>query len=136
MTTLDNLLSCSQVITIHCGLTPETSGLIGERELNLIQENAVLVNTARGDIIDEGALIKKLKEKRFRACLDVFAQEPLQENSPPRDMENVILAPHRAGATEDTYRRTGLSIPRDFKLFFEGKIPENALTREQLSRMT
>ncbi|PIV54502.1 3-phosphoglycerate dehydrogenase [Candidatus Desantisbacteria bacterium CG_4_10_14_0_8_um_filter_48_22] len=136
MVALDQLLSRSQVITIHSGMTSETLHLIGEKELNMIQKNALLVNTARADIIDEEALAKKLKEGKFKAAIDVFHQEPLAEDSPLRSLDNVILTPHRAGATEDTYRRIGISIAADFRLFFEGKPPKNALLKEQLSRMT
>lgn len=103
MTTLEDLLKRSDFISINCPLTPKTRKMIGEKEFALMKASAFLINTARGAIIDEEALIHALKTNHIRgAALDVFENEPLPKNSPLRKMNNCILTPHNAfwaGAT-------------------------------------
>jgi D-3-phosphoglycerate dehydrogenase len=94
---LDELLRTADFITIHCPLTPETHHLIGARELALLKPTAILVNDARGPIVDELALAAALRAGHlWGAALDVFAQEPLPADSPLVGLENVILTPHAA----------------------------------------
>jgi phosphoglycerate dehydrogenase-like enzyme len=78
-------------------LTPETFHLLGEKELGLMKEGAVLFNIGRGKTIDEKALLKILKAKRIRAVLDVFEDEPLPQESELWSLENVIITPHVSG---------------------------------------
>ena len=100
MSDLENLLKNSDVISIHARLTPDTRHLIGEKELRKMKNTAYLINTARGEIIDEEALVRALKEKWISgAALDVFTEEPLSPNHPLLKLENVILTPHIAGFT-------------------------------------
>src|SRR5436190_24069108 len=95
MPTLEALLVQSDFISIHLPRTPETEGLIGERELSLMKEGARIVNTARGGIVDEDALVKALKDKRVAgAALDVFAREPTTE-SDLFQFDEVVVTPHR-----------------------------------------
>jgi glyoxylate reductase len=98
---LDDLLRESDVVTIHAPRTPETEGLIDARRLALLRDGATLVNTARGEIVDEQALVRELVCGRISAGLDVFAHEP---NVPPElfDLENVVLTPHIGSATVQT----------------------------------
>jgi glyoxylate reductase len=98
---LDELLHGSDVVSIHLPLTPETDGLISRERLSLLQDGATLVNTARGAIVDEDALVEELVSGRISAGLDVFAHEP---QVPERlfDLPNVVLAPHIASATAET----------------------------------
>jgi phosphoglycerate dehydrogenase-like enzyme len=94
---LKDVLSWGDVISIHASLTKETHGLLDKNRLKLIKEGALLVNTARGAIVDEKALADELRTGRFRAVLDVYETEPLPLDSPLRDLDNVILQPHVAG---------------------------------------
>jgi glyoxylate reductase len=95
---LDDLLRESDVVTIHAPRTPETEGLIDARRLSLLRDGACLVNTARGEIVAEQALVRELVSGRIRAGLDVFAHEP---NVPEAllDLPNVVLTPHLGSAT-------------------------------------
>ncbi len=95
---LDALLGEADVVTLHTPLTPETEGMIDARRLALLQDGACLVNTARGEIVDEHALVSELVSGRIRAGLDVFTDEP---NVPVKllDLPNVVLTPHLGSAT-------------------------------------
>jgi len=100
---LDDLLRESDFVSIHLPLTPETFHIIGERELGLMKHTAVLVNTARGPVVDEDALSRALSEKKIRAAgLDVFEREPLPMDSPLRTLDNVVLLPHIGSASVAT----------------------------------
>lgn len=95
---LDELLKRSHVVSLHVVITSETKGMIGERDLNLMKPSAILVNTSRGDAIQETALIKALNEKRIKgAALDVFEKEPPGVENPLLHMDNVITTPHGVG---------------------------------------
>jgi glyoxylate reductase len=98
---LDELLQTSDVVSLHVPLTPETEGLISRERLSLLRDGATLVNTARGAIVDEDALVDELVSGRISAGLDVFADEP---RVPERllDLPNVVLTPHIASATVET----------------------------------
>jgi glyoxylate reductase len=98
---LDELLRTADVVSLHVPLTPETDGLISRERLGLLQDGATVVNTARGAIVDEEALVEELVSGRISAGLDVFADEP---RVPERllDLPNVVLAPHIASATVET----------------------------------
>jgi glyoxylate reductase len=95
---LDALLAEADLVTLHVPLTSETSGLIDARRLGLLQDGACLVNTARGEIVDQDALVRELVSGRIQAGLDVFVGEP---NVPPEllGLENVVLTPHIGSAT-------------------------------------
>jgi D-3-phosphoglycerate dehydrogenase len=104
MTDLDTLLSSSDIVIVLVSITPESRGMLGERELALMKPSAYLVNTSRGEAIDEVALYRALREKRFAgAALDSFAVEPLPDDSPLRQLDNVILTPHMVGHTQDVF---------------------------------
>jgi phosphoglycerate dehydrogenase-like enzyme len=100
---LDDLMSQSDYISLHCPATRETFHLIKERELRLMKSTAILINASRGSVIDEPVLIRALTEKWFRgAGLDVFDQEPVHPDNPLLKLENAVLTPHIAGAGEGT----------------------------------
>jgi phosphoglycerate dehydrogenase-like enzyme len=105
---LDELLRESDIISIHLPLLRSTRNLIGEREVSLMKPTSVILNTSRGEIVDESALCKALKEKRIAgAGLDVYHQEPVSQDNPLLKLENVILTPHTAGHTyEGWFRRS------------------------------
>jgi D-3-phosphoglycerate dehydrogenase len=99
---LDELLRQADIVSVHLPLTPETTGIISIRELALMKRSAVLVNTARGAIVDEQALYGALKEGRpAGAALDAFTAEPLPAESPLRGLDNIILTSHIAASTAE-----------------------------------
>jgi glyoxylate reductase len=98
---LDELLAESDILTIHAPLTPETAGLIDARRLRLLRDGTCLVNTARGEIVDEEALVAELVSGRIRAGLDVFAHEP-HVPEPLLSLPNVVLTPHLGSGTRQT----------------------------------
>jgi glyoxylate reductase len=98
---LDDLLPESDILTIHAPLTPETRGLIDARRLRLLRDGTCLVNTARGEIVDEEALVAELVSGRIRAGLDVFAHEP-HVPEPLLSLPNVVLTPHLGSGTRQT----------------------------------
>ena len=100
---LDELLAESDYVTINCHLTPETRGLIGEAQLRAMKPSAILVNTARGPIVDEAALYRALREGWIAgAALDVLAEEPPRSDNPLLQLDNVILTPHSASTTSES----------------------------------
>lgn len=100
-TPLDELLAESDIVTIHAPLTGETRGLLDARRLALLQDGACLINTARGEIVDEDALVAELVSGRLRAGLDVFAHEP-HVPQPLLSLPNVVLTPHLGSGTRQT----------------------------------
>ena len=102
---LDNILQGADIVVLTLPLTKETEKLISKEKLAIMKNGAVLVNIARGAIVDENALIDALKNNLGGAVLDVFGEEPLNENSPLWDMENVILTPHNSFVGENNGER-------------------------------
>jgi len=96
---LSEVLEWGDIVSVHASQTPETWHLLDREKLGVIKDNALLINTARGSIIDESALVAELRSDRLRAVLDVYEEEPLNLDSPLRKLDNVILMPHMAGAT-------------------------------------
>jgi glyoxylate reductase len=124
---LDTLLQQSDFISLHVPLTPETRHLIGERELNAMKPSAYLINTARGPVIDEAALLEALKGKQIAgAGLDVYEHEPAL--TPGLDqLTNVTLLPHMGSATENTRRRMGAMAVENLIAGLEGRTPPNLI---------
>jgi phosphoglycerate dehydrogenase-like enzyme len=103
---LADLLALSDVVVLSLPQTPETKQLIGRRELKVIKRGAILVNVARGKLIDDDALVEALRDGRVAgAALDVFAREPLEASSPYWDLPHVLITPHTAGAMPDYWTR-------------------------------
>ena len=99
---LDDVMKNADTVTVHARLLPETKDLIGAHEISLMKETAFFINTARGGLVDEEALIKALSEKKIRgAALDVLKTEPLPDDHILRKLDNVILTPHMAGMAGD-----------------------------------
>ena len=102
MTGLDDLMTRSDLVCICIAVTPQNRQLVNDRTLGLMKRSAYLVNVARGDAIDEPALVRVLQERRIAgAALDTFAREPLPMDSPLRNLDNVILTPHAVGYTKE-----------------------------------
>ena len=103
---LDDLLSEADVVSIHASLTPDSRGLVDARRLALMKRTAVLINTARGPIVEEAALVAALEEERIAgAGLDVFDREPLSADHPLTRIPTVVLTPHIGWPTDDGYHR-------------------------------
>jgi phosphoglycerate dehydrogenase-like enzyme len=101
----DELFAHSDIVTIHVQLSGRTRGLVGARELGMMKPSAYLINTARGPIVDEAALVQALESRAIAgAGLDVFDQEPLPPGHPLTKLDNTILVPHIGYVTEDQYR--------------------------------
>jgi len=106
MTDIDTLLKNSDFVSVNCDLNPTSRHLITTRTLNLMRPNAVLINTARGPIVDEAALVAALQAGKIAgAALDVFEVEPLPHDSPLMKMDNVLLAPHNANSSPAAWER-------------------------------
>ncbi len=109
--TLDELLRIADVVTLHVPLTPETRGLLGPAKLALMKPDAILINTARGGVVDEAALAAALMAGKLGgAALDVFEREPLPAGSPLTGCPNLILTPHVAGVTRESNVRVSMLI--------------------------
>jgi phosphoglycerate dehydrogenase-like enzyme len=104
---LDTLLQSCDAISLHAPVTPETKGMIGERELGLIQDDALLVNSARAWLLDNDAFRREMQKGRFRAYLDVYDPEPPPADDVLRELDNVVMTPHVAGTTDKMFLRCG-----------------------------
>jgi len=134
-TTLERLLEESDVVTLHVRLTDETRHMIGERELKRMKPTAILVNTSRGEIVDEKALIKALNEGWIAgAALDVFEKEPLPPDHPFLKMDNVTITPHIAGASKEVVKRSVIMIAEDVKRLLKGEKPLYCVNPEVLEK--
>ncbi|HEY5158763.1 MAG TPA: phosphoglycerate dehydrogenase [Anaerolineales bacterium] len=106
MTTLNDLLARADFVSLNCDLNPTSHHLMNKKTLSMMRQNAVLINTARGPIVDEVALVSALRNGTIDgAALDVFEVEPLPLDSPLRRMENVMLAPHNANSSPAAWER-------------------------------
>jgi D-3-phosphoglycerate dehydrogenase len=106
MVSKETLLQQSDFVSVNCDLNPTSFHLLGEQEFALMKPTAFLINTARGPIVDEQALIAALQQQRIAgAGLDVFEAEPLPLDSPLRSMDNVLLAPHNSNSSPQAWER-------------------------------
>jgi D-3-phosphoglycerate dehydrogenase len=125
---LGTLLARSDFVVLACPLTDQTRGLIGAAELAAMRPAACLINVARGPVVQEAALIDALREGRLAgAALDVFDVQPLREDHPYREMEQVLLTPHVAGITEDSMRRMGSGVALAVEHLLQGELPPNCI---------
>ncbi|HEY7301608.1 MAG TPA: NAD(P)-dependent oxidoreductase [Xanthobacteraceae bacterium] len=133
----DTLLREADVVSFHVVLTKETRYMFGERELGLMKPNAIVINTARGKVIDEKALAKAIESGRIRgAAIDAFEEEPLPLDSPLRKLgERVLLSPHSASYTEGGELRQGVTwATRSVVTALKGGIPDNVYNRDVIPR--
>lgn len=118
---LNEIFETCDIISVHSGSNPKTFHLVGEEQLKKIKDGALLINTARGAVIDEEAMIRELETLRFKAALDVFTKEPLDADSKLRYLPNVLAIPHMGGPTIDRREYVTLALAKDIKEFTEGK---------------
>ena len=124
---LDTLLAESDFMSVHLPKTPETLGLIGDEQLHRVKPSLVLVNAARGGIVDEAALYSALKEGRVAAAgLDVFATEPCTD-SPLFELDNVVATPHLGASTDEAQEKAGIAVARSVRLALSGELVPDAV---------
>jgi len=125
---LDAVLDRADYLVIACPLTDDTRALVGERELERLDDDAVLVNIARGPIVDQNALIDALERDAIRgAALDVSDPEPMPEDSPLRSMDEVVMTPHVAGSTPYYFDRAIELFARNYRAYVAGDDLENRI---------
>jgi len=123
---LEELLARSDIITLHVPSTPETHGLLSEREFGLMKEGAYIVNTARGGIVDHDALVEALRSGKVAgAALDVFDEEPLDPGDPLASMDNVILTPHISASSREAMERMAVQVAEDILRGLKGAAPRS-----------
>ncbi len=124
----DELFKYSDIISLHCPLTEATAKLINERTISLMKESAVLINTARGGLVDEAALAKALNSGRIAgACMDTVAEEPMRADNPLRGARNCYITPHVAWTAKETRNRLVGIAAENVRAFKEGK-PQNVVS--------
>jgi D-3-phosphoglycerate dehydrogenase len=127
---LPALLKQSDIITLHVALNSQTRNLVGKQEFALMKPDAFFINTSRGAVVDESALIESLQQNRISgAGLDVFETEPLPADSPLRQLGNVILSPHSAGEPDGLFfhKRRFQFFAANIRRVVDGRVPQNAL---------
>jgi D-3-phosphoglycerate dehydrogenase len=121
---LDELLKASDIVSLHCFLNGQTRNLIGKRELEIMKKSAWLINTARGEVVDEEALITALQEEKIAAAgIDTFRKEPPDDIRRLCEAGRVVLTPHVAAATEEAFNRMGIEAARNILTVLEGRRP-------------
>ena len=119
---LSELLSSSDIVSVHVLLTPQTRGLIGEAQIAAMQPGAMLLNVARGGLVDEAALAAALHSGHLGgAAIDVFSAEPMAADNPLRDAPNTILTPHLGASTAEAQERAGLEMAERLLVALSGK---------------
>jgi D-3-phosphoglycerate dehydrogenase len=129
---LDEVLQTADVVSVHLALSDQSRNLLNEARLRLMKKSAYLINTARGAIVDETALLKVLKEKAIAgAALDVFVEEPLPKNHPLTELDNVVLAPHLGWPTDLSFEHFAGNAVANILDYMTGKLTR-ALNPEAL----
>jgi len=118
---LEEIFSTCRIVSIHTAKRPDTYHMINKKLLQMLPDGALIVNTARGSIIDEEAMIEELETGRIKAALDVFEVEPLPVDSKLRSLSNVLLIPHMAGPTIDRRRYCTNGVLDDVERFYKGE---------------
>ncbi|MFE3138453.1 hydroxyacid dehydrogenase [Streptomyces scopuliridis] len=130
----EGLFATSDIITVHAPETPETRHLVGRRELALMPDGAVLINTARGSLVDTDALVAEARSGRVAAILDVTDPEPLPADCPLYDLPNVLLTPHVAGSQGNEIARLGLVVVDELERLITGRPLAHAVDHAGLER--
>ncbi len=127
---LDQLLSTCDIVSLHAKAVPRQPPILGRRELSLMKRDAYLVNTARGALVDQGALHDVLAHRRIAgAALDTFEVEPLPGDSPLRTLANVLLTPHMVSATREQYESLHHAAVENVRALLAGRVPPYCLNR-------
>jgi D-3-phosphoglycerate dehydrogenase len=130
---LDDVYAAADYITLHVGLTPQTTGMINADSIRTMKKGVRMVNCARGELINEAALAHALKQGQVGgAALDVFQEEPLK-NSPLTTLDNVILTPHIAGSTHEAQEAVGVQVAQQVKEYLKSGVIQNAVNVPSVS---
>ena len=130
LVSLPELLRESDFVSMHTLLNQETWHLIGEKELKQMKPSAYFINTARGSVVDEAALIEALQEKWIAgAGLDVFEKEPVEPDNPLLKMDNVVVTPHSASYSDAAFQRLRTSVGREAARVLSGRWPKNVVNK-------
>ena len=130
LVSLPELLKESDFISVHTHLNKETQHLIGEKEFKQMKPTAYFINTARGSVVDEPALIKALQEKWIAgAGLDVFEKEPVDPDNPLLKMDNVVVTPHSAGYSDVAVKRVRTNVGQEAARVLSGRWPKNVVNK-------
>lgn len=132
---LEELMSQSDVVTLHAPALPQLAGLLGAKEFALMKDDAIFINTARGMLVNEQAMLEELQRGRISAILDVTNPEPPALDHPFRSMPNVVLTPHIAGAISTGCKRQGRSAVKHLFEIHEGQELHGGVTRERFAVM-
>jgi phosphoglycerate dehydrogenase-like enzyme len=128
---LEKLLEESDFVSLHAALTPTSRGIVGEAQLRRMKRTAYLINTARGALVDEAALVRALGEGWIAgAAIDVFSTEPLPAESPLRFVPNLLLSPHQSSYSRSAGERVSLVAAQSIADLMNGKRPQNVLNSE------
>lgn len=134
--TFEDLLERSDFVSLNCALTKETAGLIGESELRMMKKDAVLINTARGAVVDQKALFRACSEGWiYGAGLDVYEKEPVPMDEPLLKLENVVMMPHIGSAAQRSREGMARLAATNMIEALEGRIPPNLVNHEVLKRI-
>jgi len=137
LTTLEEMLPQADFISVHAPLTPDTHHIIGARTLPLCKPTAILVNTARGPLVDPAALAEALQAGRLAAAgIDVFEEEPFAADDPLHALPNVVATPHVAGNTEESLVNLAVDAAKNILAVFEGRMPDGLVNPEVLKTTT
>jgi len=132
---LDELFRESDVVSVHLRLSERTRGIIGADQLSSMKRSAYFVNSARGALVDEEALLAALRENRIAgAALDVYEVEPLPTGHPFRSCENVVLSPHMGFVTREAYHLFFRQAVEAIDTYLQGKVPARALNPQVIAQ--
>ncbi len=133
---LNEIFSKCKIVSLHSAMNERTRGMIGKEQFKLLQDGSLFINTARGRVVREDEMIEALKEGRFDAVLDVYYNEPLEDDSPLRTLDNVYSMPHLAGPTFDRRHHIASAVIDNIIKFENGETMELEITKEVAARMT
>ena len=132
----EEIFETCDIVSLHMGLNEKTKRSINRELMEKLRPDSILMNTARGEVVDEDAMEQLLAEGRFFAMLDVYSQEPLPVDSKLRSLPNVMLTPHLGGPTIDMREYIVCQFAKDIKAFSENKPMKNEIGPEAISRMS
>jgi len=132
---LDELMATCDVISLHAPMTAETEGLINEKMIRSIKDDAVFINNARSWLVDSAAMLEELQKERFDTALDVFDEEPLEAKHPLRCLTRTLLTPHLAGRTAESHSRLAGAMIDELERYFRGEPLRYEVTPDMLASM-